>query len=230
VPTSKPVAAMGEDKEKKKKKKKKESKEATPPPVEAPPPEKKKSSKKKSSKKKRSTGPKYSGALSIFTEKQLIEFKNGFNYMDQDKDGIITKGDLFRTYDIVGKMANDAELDDMVSEAPNPITFTQFLTMLAERMSGKVDDDELIIQSFKAFDIGDGSIEPETFAAMMKGKGDPLTPAEVDEIFPQLPRLEDQPHPNYISLKGIIEMIVAKHEDEEPTTTDAEAAPAPAEA
>jgi len=212
---------MGEEKEKKKKKKKKESKEEEPPPVEEPKPEKKKSSKKKSSK-KRASGPKYSGALSIFNEKQLIEFKQGFNYMDQDKDGIITKGDLFRVYDIVGKLANDAELDDMLNEAPNPITFTQMLTMFAERMQGKADDDELIIQSFKAFDTGDGSIEPDTFASMMKGKGDPLTAAEVDEIFPQLPRLEEPPHPNYISLKGIIEMIVAKPEDEE-TQTETEA-------
>jgi Ca2+-binding EF-hand superfamily protein len=211
---------MGEDKEKKKKKKKKESKEEEPPPPE-PEPEKKKSSKKKSSK-KRASGPKYSGALSIFSEKQLTEFKQGFNYMDQDKDGIITKADLFRTYDIVGKLVADAELDDMLSEAPNPITFTQMLSMFAERMQGKADDDELIVSSFKAFDEGDGSIEPDQFAAMMKGKGDPLTPAEVDEIFPQLPRLEEQPHPRYISLKGVIEMLVAPLDEEECTESEVE--------
>merc|ERR1739838_1265673 len=99
------VAAMGEEKEKKKKKKKK---------VE-----------KKSTKKKRSTGPKYSGALSIFNEKQLTEFKNGFNFMDQDKDGIITKPDLFRAYDIISKLANDQELDSLLGEVENPMTFTQ---------------------------------------------------------------------------------------------------------
>jgi len=218
---------MGEEKEKKKKKKKKEDKkEEAPPPVEEPPP-KKKSSKKKSSK-KRASAPKYSGALSIFNEKQLTEFKQGFNYMDQDKDGVVSKPDLFRTYDIVGKLANDTELDELLGEAPNPITFTQLLTMFADKMQGKADDDDLIIESFKAFDEGDGSIEPDLFAAMMKGKGDPLTAKEVDEIFPELPRTECQPHPTWISLKGVIDMIVAKNEDEEATVSEAEATPAEA--
>jgi len=218
---------MGEEKEKKKKKKKKEDKkEEAPPPVEEPPP-KKKSSKKKSSK-KRASAPKYSGALSIFNEKQLTEFKQGFNYMDQDKDGIITKSDLFRTYDIIGKLASDQELEELLAEADNPMTFTQMLTLFAEKMQGKADDDDLIIESFKAFDEGDGTIDPDQFAAMMKGKGDPLTQKEVDEIFPDLPRIDVQPHPEFISLKGLIDMIVAKNEDEEATTTDAEAAPAEA--
>jgi len=223
----KPVAAMGEEKEKKKKKKKKEEKKEEAPPVEEPPPEKKKSSKKKSSK-KRASAPKYSGALSIFNEKQLTEFKQGFNYMDQDKDGIITKSDLFRTYDIIGKLASDQELEELLAEADNPMTFTQMLTLFAEKMQGKADDDDLIIESFKAFDEGDGTIDPDQFAAMMKGKGDPLTQKEVDEIFPDLPRVDVQPHPEFISLKGLIDMIVAKNEDEEATTTDAEAAPAEA--
>merc|ERR1712002_515015 len=221
-----PVAAMGEEKEKKKKKKKKEEKkEEEAPPVEEPPPEKKKSSKKKSSK-KRASAPKYSGALSIFNEKQLREFKDGFNYMDQDKDGIITKGDLFRVFDIIGKLASDAELEELVNEAPNPITFTQFLTLFADKMQGKVDDDELIIESFKAFDEGDGTIDPDQFSAIMRGKGDPLTQKEVDEIFPELPRTEEQPNPTWISMKGVIEMLVSKQEEEESATaSEAEAPP-----
>jgi len=208
---------MGEEKEKKKKKKKKEEKkEEEAPVVEEPPPEKKKSSKKKSSK-KRASGPKYSGALSIFSEKQLREFKDGFNYMDQDKDGIITKSDLFRTYDIVGKLVADAELDEMLNEASGPITFTQFLSLFADRMQGKADDDDVIVDSFKAFDEGNGTIDPDQFAAVMKGKGDCLTQQEIDEIFPELPRTEEQPHPTFILLSGVIEMLVSKQEEEETT-------------
>jgi len=218
---------MGEEKEKKKKKKKKEEKkEEEAPKVEEPPPEKKKSKKKSS--KKRASAPKYSGALSIFNEKQLREFKDGFNFMDQDKDGIITKNDLFRVFDIIGKLANDAELEELLSEAPNPITFTQMLTLFAEKMQGKVDDDDLIIDSFKAFDEGDGTIDPEQFEAIMKGKGDTLTDKECKEIFPELPRSDEQPHPLNISIKGVIGMLVSPPEEAEATTTDAEAPPAEA--
>jgi len=206
------IAAMGEEVEKKKKKKKKkEVKEATPPPVEEVKVEKKK--KKKVIKKKRSTGPKYSGPLTIFNEKQIGEFKSGFNFMDQDKDGIITKQDLLRVYDTLGVRADDAELDDMANEAPNPITFTQMLTLFAEKMAGKVDDDDLIIDSFKAYDEGGGKIDPVSFENTMKGKGDTLTDKEWTEIFPQLPRVEGDP--DFICMKGVIGMLVAKKEDAE---------------
>jgi len=211
---------MGEEKEKKKKKKKKEEKKEEEVVVEAPPPEPKK--KKKKSTKKKSYSVKYSGALSMFNEKQLREFKDGFNFMDQDKDGIITKADLFRVFDIVGTRATDAECDQMLGEAPNPITFTQMLTLFAERMQGKVDDDELIIDSFKAYDDGEGKIDPEVFQGILMGKGDSLTPKECKEIFPELPRVEDKPE--FISIPGVIGMLVApKKEEEAPASSDAEA-------
>jgi len=221
---------MGEEKEKKKKKKKKEVKEATPPPVvEEKKPEKKK--KKKSTKKKRSTGPKYSGPLTIFNETQIREFKDGFNYMDSDKDGIISKQDLFAAYDKLGVRADDQAIDEMVNEAPNPITFTQMLTLFALNMGGKVDDDELVKDSFKAFDEGDGSINPVTFEGIMTGKGDRLTAKEVKEIFPELPRCKD--NPAHFSIEATIQMLIAKGKDKppepepEPVVAEPEAAAEP---
>lgn len=56
--------------------------------------------------------------------------------MDHDKDGIISKSDLRATFDAVGKLASDKELDEMVNEASGPINFTQLLTLFANRMSG----------------------------------------------------------------------------------------------
>jgi Ca2+-binding EF-hand superfamily protein len=56
--------------------------------------------------------------------------------MDQDKDGIISKNDLRATFDQLGRVAAEKELDEMVNEAPGPINFTQLLTLFAGRMSG----------------------------------------------------------------------------------------------
>lgn len=56
--------------------------------------------------------------------------------MDKDKDGILGKEDLRATWDMVGKLVSDKELDDMLAEAPGPINFTQLLTLFAQRMSG----------------------------------------------------------------------------------------------
>merc|ERR1712080_308133 len=220
--TTDPVAAMGE-----KKKKKEEKKEPTPPP--APKVEEKKPKKKKVAKKKRSTGPKYSGSLTIFNEKQIREFKNGFNMMDSDSDGIISKQDLLMCYDKIGVRADDRELDEMVGEAPNPITFTQMLTLFADRMQGAVDDEDLIIDSFKAFDEGDGSIDPVLFENAMTGKGDALTKAEIKLIWPQLPMFGGDEHPNHFSMVGIVKMLTSKKEEEPPPPPPPPAEVAPAE-
>ena len=47
-----------------------------------------------------------------------------FQIMDHDKDGIISKNDIRATYDQIGRLANDKELDEMINEAPGPINFT----------------------------------------------------------------------------------------------------------
>ena len=56
--------------------------------------------------------------------------------MDHDKDGVIGKEDLRQTFDSVGRLATDKELDEMIEEVPGPINFTQLLTLFAARMSG----------------------------------------------------------------------------------------------
>lgn len=92
----------------------------------------------------------------------MAEFKEAFQLMDQDKDGIISKSDLRATFDAVGKLANEKELDDMINEAPGPINFTQLLGLFGNRMadSGGSDDDEVVIAAFKSFDEG-GTIDSE---------------------------------------------------------------------
>jgi hypothetical protein len=81
--------------------------------------------------------------LSVYLEyKEIPIFSFTFNslqafqLMDQDKDGIISKNDLRATFDQLGRLASDKELDEMVNEAPGPINFTQLLTLFAGRMSG----------------------------------------------------------------------------------------------
>ncbi|VEN59677.1 unnamed protein product [Callosobruchus maculatus] len=94
---------------------------------------------------------------------KVAEFKDAFNLMDHDKDGILTKDDLRRTFDDVGKLGSEKELDDMVRECSQPISFTQFLGMFGTRMAdtGGQDEDDVIVAAFKAFD-DEGYIDAET--------------------------------------------------------------------
>lgn len=56
--------------------------------------------------------------------------------MDQNKDGIIDKQDLKDLYAVMGQIASDAQIDEMIKEAPGPINFTVFLTLFGERLTG----------------------------------------------------------------------------------------------
>lgn len=82
--------------------------------------------------------------------------------MDHDKDGIISKPDLRATFDAVGKLSNEKELDEMINEAPGPLNFTQLLSLFAIRMqdSGGSDDDVVVVEAFKSFDEN-GTIDSE---------------------------------------------------------------------
>ncbi|CAH0394760.1 unnamed protein product [Bemisia tabaci] len=200
------------DKEKKtKKKKKEEPKEEAPPPKEPtpPPPEPEKPvsvKKKSSSKKVKRSG---SNVFSMFTQTQVAEFKEGFALMDHDKDGIIGKNDLSQTFDQVGKLVNEKELDAMLEEAPGPINFTQLLSLFAARMSGGSDDDATVINAFKAFDEG-GMINGKALRHALQSWGDKFEKKEVDEIYDNLD-LDDK---GYFETDEIIQLLLGSSEDE----------------
>lgn len=136
------------DKEKKKKPKKKEdakkddaTPEAEPTPEKQPTPPKSETPKSPSGSSRASRGSRKakrtgSSVFSMFTQKQVAEFKEAFGLMDHDKDGILGRADLAFIFDQVGRLVTDKELDDMLAEAPGPINFTQLLQLFAGRMQG----------------------------------------------------------------------------------------------
>merc|ERR1712146_644302 len=99
-------------------------------------------------KKKRST----SNVFSQFEQSQIQEFKEAFQMIDADRNGIITVGDLKATYASLGVRDLDQDmLDNMCAEAGAPINFTIFLNMLADKLHG-TDPEDVIVKAFKLFD------------------------------------------------------------------------------
>lgn len=196
------------DKEKKVKKKKKE--EGAEAPAEKPA-ETRSSSKgsKSSSKKAKRSG---SNVFSMFSQTQVAEFKEAFQLMDHDKDGVISKSDLRQTFDQVGKLSNEKELDEMVNEAPGPINFTQLLSLFALRMqdSGGSDDDAVVVEAFKTFD-NEGTIDSETFRHALMTWGDKFTSKEVDDAFDAM-EIDDA---GKIDTAALIQLLTGKDEEEE---------------
>lgn len=212
---------MADEKKKvKKKKTKEEAPEAAPepPPAEAPAAapaaastasSKRPSGGSRGSRKSKRAG---SSVFSVFSQKQIAEFKEAFQLMDADKDGIIGKNDLRAAFDSVGKIASDKELDAMLGEASGPINFTQLLTLFANRMasSGANDEDEVVIAAFKAFD-NDGLIDGDKFRETLMNYGDKFTMQEIDDAYDQMV-IDDK---NQIDTAALIAMLTGKEEEEE---------------
>lgn len=93
-----------------------------------------------------------SNVFSAFEKQQIQEFKEAFQMIDQDRNGIIDQGDLRATYAAIGIRMNDQDmLNDMVAEAGAPINFTIFLGMLADKLHG-TDPEDIILKSCKVLD------------------------------------------------------------------------------
>ncbi|CAD7085320.1 unnamed protein product [Hermetia illucens] len=216
---------MADDKKKVKKKKVKEegassaeatseaaSETATPAAPATPAPVSTGGSQRASSRGSRKSKRAGSSVFSVFSQKQVAEFKEAFALMDADKDGIIGKNDLRATFDVIGKLSNDKELDSMLAEAPGPINFTQLMSLFANRMAsaGATDDDEVVIAAFKTFDRN-GLIDGDKLRHDLMAYGDKFTADEVDDAYDQMV-IDDK---NMIDTAALIAMLTGKDEEEE---------------
>lgn len=148
----------------------------------------------------------------MFSQKQVAEFKEAFQLMDADKDGVIGKNDLRQTFDSVGKLCNEKELDDMLGEATGPLNFTQLLSLFAGRMaqSGASDDDDVVINAFKTFDV-DGKIDGDRLRQALMTWGEKFTADEVDDAYDQMV-IDNH---GMIDTQALISMLTGKDEEEE---------------
>jgi len=151
-----------------------------------------------------------SNIFDLFTQKQVAEFKEGFQVMDKDKDGVVGKEDLKTTFADLGRPGTEEDFDSMIADSPNPINFTTLLSMFASRSSGEQDDDDVIVSAFKSFESKPGEIDPDQFRSMLKAFGDKMSDAEVDDVFSILD-LES----GVISSPSLISLLVAKKGDDE---------------
>merc|ERR1712002_493539 len=128
-----------------------------------------KMAKKAGGKKKRST----SNVFSQFEQSQIQEFKEAFQMIDADRNGIITVGDLKATYASLGvRNVDQDELEKMTAEAGAPINFTIFLNMLADKLHG-TDPEDVIVKAFKLFDKDNNGVVPvQTLQEVLKSQAD----------------------------------------------------------
>ncbi|XP_074599811.1 myosin regulatory light polypeptide 9-like [Brevipalpus obovatus] len=128
-----------------------------------------------------------SNVFAMFTQNQIAEFKEAFQFIDSNKDGIIDKNDLKATFDSLGRMYPDEQLQQMLSEAPGPLNFTMFLSIFGERIAG-TDGEDTIQTAFKTFDAeGTGMVHESVLKKALMTWGEKLTDDEVETCFREAP-------------------------------------------
>ncbi|KAL7306964.1 myosin regulatory light chain 2 isoform X2 [Trichogramma pretiosum] len=184
-------------------------KQPTPPKSETPKSPSGSSRASRGSRKAKRTG---SSVFSMFTQKQVAEFKEAFQLMDHDKDGILGREDLRFIFDQVGRLVTDKELDEMLGEAPGPINFTQLLQLFASRMQGGgADDDDVVAKAFNTFDNGQGKIDGERLRHALMTWCEKFTAREVNDAYDHF-YIDDK---GMIDIESLINMLTGKGDDED---------------
>lgn len=122
--------------------------------------------------------PRNTGAVSVFDQRQIAEFKEAFTKIDQDQDSFIDKKDLMLTLGQLGLPCGDKEVDLMLKDSPGSINFTMFLTMFGERMFG-TDPEEDILKAFEAFDKN-GQVDVTVLKRALTTMGSRMSKQDVD--------------------------------------------------
>jgi len=124
-----------------------------------------------------------SNVFAMFDQKQIQEFKEAFGIIDVDKDQTISEADIQATWQNLGKNVSASDVSSMAKEASGPISFTVFLTLFGERLSG-TDPEDSILNAFKLLDEeGTGRLAEDKLRRLLVSMGDRFTDDEVEDMF-----------------------------------------------
>lgn len=141
-----------------------------------------------------------SNVLTQFEQTKIQEFKEAFNMIDTNHDGVIEKeelrsmlhslGENFKDFfkavkighfdNFPGQNPKEKELDQMLKDAPSEsVNFVMFLTMFGTRMQG-TDPEEVIKNAFVCLDDDiSGQIDMDFLREALTSMGNKFTDDEV---------------------------------------------------
>ncbi|KAI3386011.1 hypothetical protein SNEBB_009331 [Seison nebaliae] len=154
-----------------------------------------------------------SSVFSMFDQHQVQEFKEAFNLMDQDRDGILSVDDLREVYASLGVTPKDEQLKAMVGEASGPINFTLLLQMFGERLGG-TDPEDTIVNAFKLFDSqGKGNLTKDFLRECLTTNGPPDDRLD-DRLFNQMLEIAHPDRQGQIDYEAFARVIKRGEQEE----------------
>ena len=111
-----------------------------------------------------------------------------------------------------GRIVPDDDLQGMLNEAPGPLNFTMFLSILGDRIMGGGDEPDVIRQAFKTFDPeSTGFVNEDELRLQLKTFGEKLTDEEMDSAFADA-RVDSK---GRFSIDNFVRLITGSAKDEE---------------
>ncbi|EJW03332.1 hypothetical protein EDEG_02340 [Edhazardia aedis USNM 41457] len=125
-----------------------------------------------------------SNIFEMLTNEQIVELREGFNFLDTNNDTYICKEDLTNFTMSIGNPFTPAEIDEMMNEVGDTnFNFMSFLTLIGEKLS-QTDDENVILNALKLFDTEKSGFVSEAFLRKyLVSCGDKMTDSEVDLFF-----------------------------------------------
>lgn len=129
------------------------------------------------------------------TPEQIQEFRQAFDIIDQNKDGIITVDDLASIMRAIGQSPTHNELQDMIREVDadgnENIDFTEFLALMSRQMRQSEVEEELK-EAFRVFDRdNDGYITAHELKNFLLSLGLDSKPEVVQRMISEADRDHD---------------------------------------
>ena len=113
-------------------------------------------------------------------QNQIQELKAMFNFIDEDRDGIVSQEDLRSILVSLGQKPSAKETREMLEEAKGDVDFSRFLSLFASMMVGTGDSHELVRNAFTCFDEDrDGVINLDDLRELLTTMGVRLTDQQV---------------------------------------------------
>ncbi|GAA5848861.1 hypothetical protein JCM9279_002966 [Rhodotorula babjevae] len=132
-----------------------------------------------------------SGAFQLFDPAQVQTFREAFNLVDQDNDGIISEADLRGLLSSLGQHPDHSLIHSLLharpanspaSAAPAQLNFTAFVTLMASHLSA-LDPESDMLDAFACFDERNtGYCDADEVREWLKSTGDRMSDDEVDKL------------------------------------------------
>jgi len=128
-----------------------------------------------------------SNVFALFKQAQIQEFKEAFQMMDLNRDGILDVSDLAGIWQQTGREPDQKVLEDMIAESPGQLNFTHFLNLFGEKMHG-TDPEQTLKDAFAMFDPDKTGKLDETYVKdLLLNVGDQFSKDELKQTWKEAP-------------------------------------------